>query len=97
MYEGKICEGKIYEGKIISDDPNPDLEALNRKGIQKLYQLTDSLDAKSEPELIKTCIESIAKLNASLRNNDVFTPKETEEEKMAKEKTALVGDLLKKG
>lgn len=84
--EGELC------GKA-----NPDLEDLNRKGIQKLYQLVDSLDATSEPELIKACIEAISKLNTSLRNNDVFTPKETEEERISKEKAVLVEGLLKKG
>lgn len=86
----------MFEGEVISGNPNPDLEALNKKGIQKLYQLVDSLDAESNPELIKTCIESIAKLNASLRNNNVFAPKETEEERVLREKTTLVGELLKK-
>ena len=84
----------MYEGEVVND-PNPDLEKLNRKGIKKLYDLLDSIDAKSEPELIRACIESISKLNTSLRNNDVFAPKETDEERLAREKSSLVGELLK--
>lgn len=86
----------MYEGEIISGDPNPDLEALNRKGIQKLYALIDSLDAKSEPDMVRACIESLAKLNTSLKGNDVFTPKETDEERKAREKSNIVEGLLKK-
>lgn len=86
----------MYEGEIISGDPNPDLEALNRKGIQKLYALIDSLDAKSEPDMVRACIESLAKLNTSLRGNDIFAPKESEEDRRVKEKTSIVEGLLKK-
>lgn len=86
----------MYEGEVISGDPNPDLEALNRKGIQKLYTLIDSLEAQSEPDMVRACIESLAKLNSSLKGNDIFTPKETEEERKAKEKSTIVEGLLKK-
>lgn len=85
----------MYEGEIVSGDPNPDLESLNRKGIQKLYALIDSLDAKSEPDMVRACIESLAKLNSSLKGNDIFTPKETEEERKAKEKSNLVEGMLR--
>ena len=86
----------MYEGEVISGDPNPDLEALNRKGIQKLYALIDSLEAKSEPDMVRACIESLAKLNTSLRGNDIFAPKETDEERKAREKSNIVEGLLKK-
>lgn len=85
----------MYEGEVISGDPNPDLESLNRKGIQKLYALIDSLDAKSEPDMVRACIESLAKLNSSLKGNDIFTPKETEEERRAREKSNLVEGMLR--
>lgn len=81
---------------IVSGDPSPTLETLNRKGIQKLYELIDSLDVRSEPEMVKVCIESLSKLNASLRNNDALTPQETDEEKASKARSALVQDILKK-
>ena len=86
----------MYEGEVISGDPNPDLESLNRKGIQKLYALIDFLDAKSEPDMVRACIESLAKLNSSLKGNDIFTPKETEEERRAREKSNIAEGLLKK-
>lgn len=83
------------EGELVNN-PNPDLEDLNRKGIKKLYDVLDSIDAKSEPELIRATIESVAKLNTSLRNNTIFAPKETAEERAFKEKTNIVEGLLKK-
>ena len=82
------------EGELVNN-PNPDLEDLNRKGIKKLYDVLDSIDAKSEPELIRATIESVAKLNSSLRNNDIFAPKESAEERAIKEKTKLVEGMLK--
>ena len=82
------------EGELINN-PNPDLEDLNRKGIKKLYDVLDSIDAKSEPELIRATIESVAKLNTSLRNNTIFAPKESAEERAIKEKTKLVEGMLK--
>lgn len=84
-------------GEIIGGDPNPDLEALNKKGIQKLYQLFDSLDEHSEPEMVLACTKGLAQLNSSLKGSDVFTPKETEEERNKRERADLVSEMLKRG
>lgn len=90
-----MLEVEVVEGETMND-PNPDLEKLNRKGIKKLYDLIDGLDTNSEPDLVRACIESLAKLNTSLRGNNIFAPKETEDERKTREKSALVEGLLKR-
>lgn len=85
----------IVEGEIIGGNINPSLQDLNKKGIQKLYTLIDSLDAKSEPEMVRACIESLAKLNSSLKGSDVFAPEETEEERRQKAKVRVAEEILR--
>lgn len=85
MYEGEVVGGKVT------------LRQLNEKAVQKLYELIDSLEAKSEPDLIRACVESLAKLNASTKGSDIFEKEISEEERLMQNKSALVGDLLKKG
>lgn len=67
--------------EIIGGNPNPRLSDLNNKVIQKLYQLVDGLDAKSDPEMVRACVESLAKLNSSLKGSDILPKEETEEER----------------
>ena len=61
------------------------IEDVNAKLLDKLEELIDSIDSKSNPELMKVITESVAKLNASLKGNDIFAPKETEEQKRERE------------
>ena len=84
-----------YECEVISGNPNPSLADLNKKAIAKLYELMDGLDAKSDPDLVRAFIESLSKLNTSLRNNDVLPQAETEEERTTREQSAVLADLLK--
>ena len=67
--------------EIISGNPNPKLADLNNKVIQKLYDLVDSLDAKSDPDMVRACVESLAKLNSSLKGSDILPQEESAEEK----------------
>lgn len=69
------------EVEIIGGNPNPSLKDLNNKAIQKLYQLVDSLDAKSDPEMVRACVESLAKLNSSLKGSDILPQEESEAER----------------
>lgn len=69
------------EAEIIGGNPNPKLSDLNNKAIQKLYELVDSLDGKSEPDMVRACVESLAKLNSSLKGSDILPQEESEEEK----------------
>ena len=83
------------ECEIISGNPSPTLADLNKKAIQKLYELMDDLDAKSDPDMLRACVESLSKLNTSLRNNDILPQAETEEERTTREQGAVLADLLK--
>lgn len=65
--------------------PFPSLADLNNKAVSKLYELIESLDAKSEPDMVRSCIESLAKLNASIKNSDILPPQETIEERQQRE------------
>lgn len=67
--------------EIISGNPNPKLSDLNNKVIQKLYDLVDGLDAKSDPDMVRACVESLAKLNSSLKGSSILPQEETDAEK----------------
>ena len=71
------------EGSVIGAPRT--IEELNTKAISKLYDLFDTLDGKSDPEMILACTKGLSQLNASLRGNDIFAPQETAEEKKDRE------------
>lgn len=74
---------------------NPSLSDLNRKAIQKLYELVDSFDAKTSPEMVQSCTESIAKLNSSLKGSDILPKEETPEERADRRQKEMFGSILK--
>ena len=82
------------EAEIISGDPNPSLTKLNNKVIQKLYELVDSLDSKSEPDMVRACVESLAKLNSSLKGSDILPQGETEEERRERENKETIMEAM---
>lgn len=84
MYEGEVVGGKVT------------LRRLNEKAVQKLYELIYSLDAKSEPDMVRACVESLAKLNASTKGSDIFEKEVSAEERAMKDKSNLIEGLLKK-
>ena len=67
--------------EIISNNPSPSLADLNKKAVQKLYELMDSLDGKSDPDMVRACVESLAKLNSSIKGSDILPQEETAEER----------------
>lgn len=67
--------------EIIGGNPAPKLSDLNNKAISKLYELLDGLDAKSDPDMVRACVESLAKLNSSLKGSDILPQEESDEEK----------------
>ena len=80
--------------EIIGANPNPKLSDLNNKAISKLYELMDGLDAKSDPDLVRACIESLAKLNSSLKGSDILPQEESEEERRSREeRDAIMGAI----
>lgn len=84
--DGEVIEVKIKEAS---------LESVNKHLLNKLDDLIESVDAKSDPELVKVLTESVAKLNTSFKGNDIFTPQETEEERKEREKREVLQDILK--
>lgn len=80
--------------EIIGGNPNPKLSDLNNKVIQKLYDLVDSLDAKSDPDMVRACVESLAKLNSSLKGSDILPSEETEAERAERESATAIREAL---
>lgn len=83
----------VDEGEVIGGNPNPTLAELNQKGIQKLYQLIDELDGR-DADLVRACIESLAKLNASLKGSDILPKAETDEERRKREEQEAIKEAL---
>ena len=82
------------EGEIIGGNPSPKLSDLNNKVIQKLYELVDSLDSKSEPDMVRACVESLAKLNSSLKGSDILPSEESEEERKEREMKETIMEAI---
>lgn len=80
--------------EIIGGNPNPKLSDLNNKVIQKLYDLVDSLDAKSDPDMVRACVESLAKLNSSLKGSDILPQEESEAERRERETQETIAEAL---
>ena len=60
------------------------IEEVNTNLLNKLNELIDSVNSR-DPEMVRAITESVAKLNASLKGNNIFTPKETEEQRKERE------------
>lgn len=80
--------------EIIGGNPAPKLADLNNKAIAKLYELMDGLDTKSNPDLVRACIESLAKLNSSLKGSDILPQEETPEERAQRESAEAIKEAL---
>lgn len=83
----------MIEGEVVPT--NPTLTDLNNKAIEKLYALIDSLDGKSEPDMVRACVESLSKLNSSLRNSDIIQKEETAEERADRIQRETFGSILR--
>lgn len=82
------------EGEIISGNVNPSLADLNKRAIKKLYELIDALDGKSDPDLVRACIESLSKFNSSLKGSGILPQEETEEQKAERESAQAIKEAL---
>ena len=82
------------EAEIISGNPAPKLSDLNNKAIQKLYELMDSLDGKSDPDMVRACVESLAKLNSSLKGSDILPQEESEAERIERETKETIAEAM---
>lgn len=78
------------EGEVIDAKPaNATIEDVNTNLLNKLNKLIESVNDK-DPEMIRALTESVAKLNTSLKGNNIFTPRETEEERKEREATEAI-------
>ena len=73
---------------------DPSIEDVNKHLLAKLDDLIDAVDSK-DADMVRALTESVAKLNASLKGNNIFTPQETEEQRKEREATKAVADMLK--
>lgn len=84
--EGEVVEVKVKEHSSIED--------VNLHLLDKLDELIDAIDGK-DADMVRAITESVAKLNASLKGNDIFTPQESEEEKKARQTREAVLSAMK--
>lgn len=80
--------------EIIGGNPNPTLEDLNKKAIQKLYELLDGLESRSSPDMVRACVESLAKLNASVKGSNILETNETPEERAERLSAEAIKDAM---
>ena len=72
------------EGEVLGVRKGATIEEVNTNLLNKLNELIDSVNSR-DPEMVRAITESVAKLNASLKGNNIFTPKETEEQRKERE------------
>ena len=69
------------------------IEDVNVHLLDKLDELIDAVDGK-DSDMVRAITESVAKLNASLKGNNIFTPQETEEERIEREQKEVLGEIM---
>lgn len=84
--EAEVIEAKVREHATIED--------VNVHLLDKLDELIDDINPK-DADMVRALTESVAKLNASLKGNNIFTPQETEAEKKEREATEALADAMR--
>ena len=83
-------DGEVIEARVESTS----LETVNRHMLNKLDELIESVDAKTNPELVKFLTESVAKLNSSFKGNNIFAPQETDEQRREREQREILEGVM---
>lgn len=83
-------DGEVVEARVESTS----LETVNRHMLNKLDELIESVDAKTNPELVKVLTESVAKLNSSFKGNNIFAPQETDEQRREREQREILEGVM---
>ena len=79
--------------EVVDPKAHATIEDVNVKLLDKLEELIDAVDGK-DPDMVRAITESVAKLNASLKGNNIFATKETPEERKEREaKEAILGAM----
>ena len=84
--EAEIIEAKVKEHATIED--------VNIHLLDKLDELIDAINGK-DADMVRAITESVAKLNASLKGNNIFTPQETEAERKEREAAEALADAMR--
>lgn len=84
--EAEVVEARVREHATIED--------VNIHLLDKLDELIDDINPK-DADMVRALTESVAKLNASLKGNNIFTPQETEAEKKEREAAEALADAMK--
>lgn len=74
-------EAEVVETKV---KKHASIEDVNVHLLDKLDELIDDINPK-DADMVRAITESVAKLNASLKGNNIFTPRETDEERLERE------------
>jgi uncharacterized protein YoxC len=83
-------DGEVIEAKVRG---HATIEDVNVHLLDKLDELIDDINPK-DADMVRALTESVAKLNASLKGNNIFTPQETEEERREREaQEAILGAM----
>ena len=83
--EAEVVEVKTREHSSIED--------VNVHLLDKLDELIDDINPK-DADMVRAITGSVAKLNASLKGNNIFTPQETTEERKTREaQEAILGAM----
>ena len=84
--EAEVVEAKVREHATIED--------VNVHLLDKLDELIDDINPK-DADMVRAVTESVAKLNASLKGNNIFTPQETDAERKEREAAEALADAMK--
>ena len=71
------------------------LAGLNAKAVNKLGELLDNLDGKSDPSMVTAVTDAIAKLNTSLKGSDILPKEETPEQRRERELQESLAKVMK--
>lgn len=88
--EAEVVEAEVVEAKV---KKHASIEDVNVHLLDKLDELIDDINPK-DAEMVRAITESVAKLNASLKGNNIFTPQETEEQRREREATEIMAQAM---
>ena len=83
----------VVEAEVVDPQKHATIEEVNTHLLDKLDELIDDINPK-DADMVRAITESVAKLNASLKGNNIFTPQETEEERLEREANDVLRDAL---
>lgn len=89
--EAEVVEAEVVEAKV---KKHASIEDVNVHLLDKLDELIENIKPK-DADMVRAITESVAKLNASLKGNNIFKTQETEEERLEREANEVLVDALK--